>query len=130
MHPVLRDTLGLGTFFWLIGYLASMVLYFSPFSSSMGWIILVIFTPFTIWVTWWWFRQGDLLTLQYYTSVGFSWTLIAIVLDYLFIVQLFKSATYYAADVYLYYILMFLIPVSIGIYLNRAGPCCPAGNHT
>jgi hypothetical protein len=125
MHPVLRDALSLGTLFWLIGYLASMVLYFSPFSYSMGWIILAIFTPFTVWVTWWWFRKRDPLTLQYYAGVGFSWTLIAIVLDYLFIVLLFKSATYYAADVFLYYILMFLIPVSVGMYLNRAGLCCP-----
>jgi len=127
MHPVLKDTLGLGTLFWLIGYLASMVLYFSPFSYSMGWIILVIFTPFTVWVTWWWFRQRDPLTLQYYAGVGVTWTLIAIVLDYLFIVLLFKSATYYAADVFLYYVLMFLIPVSVGMYLNRAGPVVPAG---
>jgi hypothetical protein len=127
MHQVLRDTVGLGILFWLIGYLASMVLYFSPFSSSMGWIILVIFTPFTVWVTWWWFRQRDPRSLQYYAVVGFSWTLIAMVLDYLFIVLLFKSGTYYAADVFLYYILMFLIPVSVGIFLNRAGSGVSSG---
>jgi hypothetical protein len=120
MHPALRDTAGPGTFFWLIGYLASLVLYFSPFSYSMGWIILVIFTPFTIWVTSWWFRERERLSLLYYAGVGVAWTLLAVVLDYLFIVLLFNATEYYAPDVLLYYALMFLIPVGVGMYLNRA----------
>jgi hypothetical protein len=120
MHPALRDTAGPGTFFWLIGYLASLVLYFSPFSYSMGWIILVIFTPFTIGVTWWWFRERERLSLLYYAGVGVAWTLLAVVLDYLFIVLLFNATEYYAPDVLLYYALMFLIPVGVGMYLNRA----------
>jgi hypothetical protein len=121
MHPALKDTAGPGTFFWLTGYLASMVLYFSPFSYSMGWIILVIFTPFTIWVTWWWFRQRERLSIQYYAGVGVAWTLLTIVLDYLFIVLLFNATEYYAPDVLLYYALMFLFPVGVGMYLNLAG---------
>jgi hypothetical protein len=120
MHPALRDTAGPGTFFWLIGYLASLVLYFSPFSYSMGWIILVIFTPFTIGVTWWWFRERERLSLLYYAGVGVAWTLLAVVLDYLFIVLLFNATEYYVPDVLLYYALMFLIPVGVGMYLNRA----------
>jgi hypothetical protein len=120
MHPALRDTAGPGTFFWLIGYLASLVLYFSPFSYYMGWIILVIFTPFTIGVTWWWFRERERLSLLYYAGVGVAWTLLAVVLDYLFIVLLFNATEYYAPDVLLYYALMFLIPVGVGMYLNRA----------
>ena len=72
MLPVLKDTAGLGTFFWLIGYLASLVLYFSPVPYSIGWILLVIFTPFTLWVTWWWFSQRERLPLQYYAGVGMA----------------------------------------------------------
>ena len=127
MHPALKDTLGLGTLLWLIGYLASLALYFSPLSYSLGWIILAVFTPFTIWVTWWWFRPGGRLPLQYYAEVGVSWTLIAVVLDYLFIVRLFHSPQYYAPDVFLYYALMFLIPVGVGWYLGREGPAAQAG---
>jgi len=119
MLPVLKDTAGLGTFFWLLGYLASLVLYFSPVPYSIGWILLVIFTPFTIWVTWWWFSQRERLPLQYYAGVGMAWMLIAIVLDYLFIVLLFNAAEYYMPDVFLYYGLMFLIPVGVGLYLDR-----------
>ncbi|MGB9176527.1 MAG: hypothetical protein WCB46_07315 [Methanoregula sp.] len=127
MHPVLKDTAGLGTFFWLIGYLAGMLLFFTPFSDSIGWILLVIFTPFTTGVTWWWFRQRERLSLQYYAGVGIAWTLVAVVLDYLFIVLLFESTTYYAVDVLLYYALMFLIPVGVGISLNRAVPAPQPG---
>ena len=122
MHPAYKDTAGLGTLLWLIGYLASMVLYFSPLSYSLGWIILAVFTPFTVWVTWWWFRKRELLPLQYYAGVGAAWTLIAVVLDYLFIVLLFNAPAYYGPDVFLYYALMFLIPVGVGRYLGRGGP--------
>ena len=127
MHPVFRDTAGLGTLLWLLGYLASMVLYFSPLSYSLGWIILAVFTPFTIGVTWWWFRSRGRLSLKYYAGVGVAWTLIAVVLDYFFIVRLFGATTYYAPDVFLYYALMFLIPVGVGQYLNRAGTVTPSG---
>jgi hypothetical protein len=126
MQPFLKDAAGLGTLLWLIGYLASLVLYFSPFATSMGWIILVIFTPFTILVTWWWFRPRA-LTLNYYAGIGVAWMVIAIVLDYLFIVKLFGAITYYGLDVLLYYALMFVIPVGVGVFLNRAGQVTPPG---
>jgi hypothetical protein len=116
MKQWIKDTAGLGTGLWLIGYLASLVLFFSPYAGIMGWILLIIFTPVTIAVTWWWFRQRKGLSLQYYAKVGTAWVLIAIVFDYLFIVQLFQ-ATYYEADVFVYYALTFLIPVGVGLYL-------------
>lgn len=43
---------------------------------------------------------------------------ITIVLDYLFIVLLFQ-ATYYGIDVCVYYAVTLLIPVGIGLVLNR-----------
>ena len=118
MHQVIKDTAGLGTGLWLIGYLASLVLFFTPFAGIMGWILLVIFTPITIAITWWWFRERETLPLQYYAGVGVAWVLIAVVLDYLFIVLLFQAA-YYEADVFVYYALTFLIPVGVGLYLQR-----------
>jgi hypothetical protein len=126
MQPFLKDAAGLGALLWLIGYLASLVLYFSPFATSMGWIILAIFTPFTIIVTWVWFRKRA-LTLRYYAGVGVAWMAIAIILDYLFIVRLFGAITYYGLDVLLYYALTFLIPVGVGVFLNRAGQVTPPG---
>lgn len=119
MQQVLKDTAGLGILFWLVGYLAGIVLFFTPYRDSMGWIMLFTFTPFTILVTWWWFRQRDYASTEYYAGVGIAWAVIAIVLDYLFIVRLFSSPAYYTLHISLYYALMFLIPVGVGLYLNR-----------
>jgi uncharacterized membrane protein len=119
MMQWIKDTAGLGTFLWLIGYLASLMLFFSSFAGIMGWILLIVFTPVTVAIAWWWFRDRESLPLRYYAGVGLAWMLIAIVLDYLFIVLLFQ-ATYYGADVFVYYTVSFLIPVGVGLYLGRA----------
>lgn len=129
MHPALRDTAGPGTLFWLIGYLAGIVLFFTPLKNSMGWIIMAVLTPVTIMVTWWWFRGRD-LPLRYFAGVGIAWMLIAVVLDYLFIVQLFRSPAYYAPHVFIYYALMVLIPVGVGIYLSRERTAAGKGSHS
>ena len=118
MKQWIKDTAGLGTGLWLIGYIASLLLFFSPFAPVMGWVLLVVCTPVTIAVAWWWFRARD-LPLAYYAKVGVAWTVIAVVLDYLFIVLLLR-ATYYGYDVFVYYALTFLIPVGVGLYLMRA----------
>ena len=118
MKQILKDTAALGTGLWLVGYLASLALFFSPLAGIMGWILLAIFTPLTVAITWWWFRQRESLSLQYYTGVGVAWMLIAVVLDYLFIVLLFQ-ATYYGVDVFVYYAVTLFIPVGVGLYLIR-----------
>jgi hypothetical protein len=62
--------------------------------------------------------KGD--TLQYYVALAIVWIVIAIVLDYLFIVKAFKPADgYYKLDVYLYYSLTFIIPIAIGWWKNQ-----------
>jgi cbb3-type cytochrome oxidase subunit 3 len=119
MKQWIKDTAGLGMGLWLIGYLASLVLFFTPIAGIMGWILLVIFTPVTIAITWWWFRPRKRLSLEYYAKVGIAWVWIAVVFDYLFIVRLFQ-ATYYEADVFVYYAMTFLIPVGVGLYLIRS----------
>jgi hypothetical protein len=74
-HPVLSsglDTAGLGTGLWLIGDLASLMLFFTPYAGIMGWILLALFTPVTIAVTWWWFRQREPAP-SYPASAGDDW---------------------------------------------------------
>jgi hypothetical protein len=121
MKPWIVDTIVLGTALWLLGYLLSLALFFTPYAGIMGWIITAVFTPVTIAVAWGRFRGRD-IPLDYYAGVGLSWAAIAIVLDYLFIVRLF-NADYYHPDVAVYYALTFLIPVGVGLYLRerRAG---------
>jgi hypothetical protein len=118
MKQWIKDTVCLGAVLWLIGYLTSLVLFFTPYAGIMGWILAAIFTPVTIAITWWWFRRRAVLSLRYYAGVGVAWMLIAVVFDYLFIVLLFQ-ATYYGADVFLYYAVTFLIPVGVGLFLGR-----------
>ena len=120
MQQWIKDMAGLGTGLWLIGYIASLALFFTPIWEIMGgWILIIIFTPITIAITWWWFKQQGPLPLPYYPKVGIAWMVIAVVLDYLFIVRLFQ-ATYYGTDVFVYYAVTFLIPVVIGLYLHLA----------
>ena len=126
MQQWIKDTAGIGIGLWLMGYLGSIPLYFSPVADIMGWILMAIATPLTIAITWWWFRDRD-LSLSYYAGVGMAWTVIAVVLDYLFIVRLFQT-TYYAPDVILYYALTFLIPVGVGWYLTGNRQHHPAGD--
>jgi len=118
MMQWIKDTAGLGTALWLIGYLASLMLFFTPYAGIMGWILLAVFTPVTFVITWWWFARQEIHILQYYAGVGLVWMLIAIVLDYLFIVILF-NATYYEPDVFVYYAVTFLIPPGVGLYLTQ-----------
>lgn len=54
-------------------------------------------------------------SFEYYIKLGLSWTLIAIVLDYFFIVKILNPADgYYKIDVYLYYILTLALPLIVG----------------
>lgn len=127
MKEWIEDTLGLGAILWLIGYLASIGLFFTSVAENMGWIITAVFTPITIVITWLWFRRRD-LPLSYFVKVGVIWTVIAIILDYLFIVRLFQAA-YYEIDVFVYYALTFLIPVGVGLFLalSRVKPAVKEG---
>jgi hypothetical protein len=117
MKQIIKDTAGLGIALWLIGYIASLALFMSPYAGIMGWILLIVFTPVTIAIVYWWFRKREDLSLKYYAEAGIAWVLIAIVFDYLFIVLLFQ-ATYYGIYVFIYYVLTFLIPVGVGYYLR------------
>jgi hypothetical protein len=125
MQQQIKDTAGLGILLWLIGYLTSLTLFFTPFAGIMGWILIAVFTPVTVVVSWWWFRGRD-LSLPYYAGGGIAWTAIAVVLDYLFIVLLFQ-ASYYGPDVFVYYALTLLIPVGVGVVKRRKKPVAAQG---
>ena len=56
----IKDALILGILLWVIGYITSLVLFFSPLYGIMGWLLIAVFTPFTLMVTWWWFKERSL----------------------------------------------------------------------
>lgn len=121
MEQLLRDTGGMGALLWLAGYLASMAVYFSPRNYAVfGRVVLALYIPVAALAAWRYFTVRG-LSLLYYAGVGVAWSLTAITLDYPFIVLRFGAYQYYTPDVFLYYALMFFIPVGVGLYLERAG---------
>lgn len=109
----LKDFLGWGALLWLIGYILGFVFYALVPANLIGWCIMPIGTAITLLVAFKFIRGK---TYEYYLKVALVWTILAIVLDYLFIVKMLSSADYYKLDVYLYYGLTFAIPFLVGWY--------------
>ena len=109
---LLKDSVGWGFILWLIGYILGIAFFFVLPPSILGWVIMPIGILITLWVL---LKKVKSDTFQYYLMLGIVWTVIAIVFDYLFIVKAFAPADgYYKLDVYLYYALTFIIPLTIG----------------
>ena len=108
----LSDSFGWGFILWLIGYLLGIVFFFVLPTSLIGWVILPIGVVVTLWVL---MRRVKIDRLQHFAIVAGVWTVIAVVFDYVFIVQLFSPPDgYYKLDVYAYYMLTCTIPLVVG----------------
>ena len=108
----LKDAFLWGFILWLIGYVLGIVLFAIIPPSLIGWVIMPIGTAITLWIL---FKKikGD--GFRYYLLLVISWTLVAMVFDYFFLVKVFKPEDgYYKLDVYLYYILTFTLPLLVG----------------
>ena len=107
-----KDALGWGFVLWFIGYVLGIALFAVVPIPMIGWIITPIGIIITLWVL---FKKVKIETFQYYFVLAVVWTLIAVAFDYVFIVKLFKPADgYYKLDVYLYYVLTFVLPLIVG----------------
>ncbi len=108
------DALGWGFLLWLLGYVLGIALFLVLPPALIGWVILPIGVAFTLWVL---LTRIKGETLGYYVILSLVWSVMAVVLDYLLIVKAFNPADgYYKADVYLYYLLTFLLPLIIGLW--------------
>lgn len=108
-----KDAFIWGFVLWLIGYILGIVLFLLVPASLIGWIV----TPFGIIITLWiLIKKLKSNSIQYYFLIAVIWTLIAIICDYFLLVQVFKPEDgYYKTDVYLYYVLTFLLPLLVGL---------------
>jgi hypothetical protein len=107
----LKDAFGWGFILWLIGYLLGMILFFIVPPALIGWVITPIGILITLWVL---FKKIKGSGWKFYLKLAVIWTLLAIILDYFFIVKMLKPAGgYYKPDVYLYYILTFTLPLIV-----------------
>lgn len=114
MQKFYKDTFGWGFILWLIGYTLGMILFFLVPTYLIGWIIMPIGVALTLWVL---FKKVSGNSLRYYVIIAFVWVLVAIIFDYFFLVKALKPADgYYKLDVYLYYILTFILPIFVGWY--------------
>lgn len=107
-----KDVFGWGCILWLIGYVLGIIFFFVVPPSIIGWVIMPIGTVITLWVL---FKKIKSESFQYYFLLAIVWALIAIVFDYFFLVKVFNPAGgYYKLDVYLYYVLTFVLPLIVG----------------
>lgn len=111
------NTLKWGFILWLIGYILGFVFFALVPPAMIGWVIMPLGAAITIWVL---FKKIEREKFSCYIGLAVIWTLMAIILDYLFIVKMLKPADgYYKLDVYIYYALTFLLPVAVGKYKFR-----------
>ena len=108
---LLKDSVGWGFVLWLIGYVLGIALFFVVPPGQIGWVIMPIGVLLTAWIL----TRVRSDRLSHYLVIAITWTAIAVLLDYFLIVRAFHPPDgYYKADVYLYYTLMFVMPLAAG----------------
>ncbi len=108
----IKDAFLWGFILWLIGYVLGIVLFAIIPPNLIGWTIMPIGIAIILWVL---LRKINGNTFKYYLLLATSWTVIAIVFDYFFLVKVFKPIDgYYKLDVYLYYVFTFAFPLLVG----------------
>jgi hypothetical protein len=117
-YKFFKDAVLWGAGLWLFGYVLGMLFFAFVPKNQIGWWVMPLGILATLWVLWRKVKRGS---VGYYLGVGAVWAVLAVLLDWLFIVKALNAADYYKFDVYLYYILTLLIPVAFGL-LRREEP--------
>jgi len=108
----LKDSLLWGFVLWLIGYILGFVFFAFVPASVIGWYIMPFGIVITLYVI---LKKVSDQSIGYYVLVGLVWAILAIILDYIFLVKLLNPADgYYKLDVFVYYGLTFALPVAVG----------------
>lgn len=110
----LLNTFIWGFILWLVGYIAGFILFFIVPKEYIGWVITPFATVLTIWVL---MKKVKRPELMCYFGLGLLWTIMAVGLDYIFLVTMLKTGNvYYKPDVFLYYTLTFILPMIVGYW--------------
>ena len=116
-NNLLKYGLGWGALLWFVGYVLGIILFMLVPPTVVGWVIMPIGIAMTLWVL---IKKVKESSMKDYFVLAIVWTMIAIVFDYFFLVKLFKPADgYYKLDVYLYYVLTFVLPLLVGSRKNK-----------
>jgi len=108
---VFLNTVLWGLALWFFGYVLGFVFFMFAPQALIGWYIMPFGVAATLWVLLAKIKRNK---FDGYVILGVIWTLIAVLFDYLFIVKLLQSANYYKPDVYMYYLLTFILPIVVG----------------
>lgn len=115
---LLINMFGWGFGLWLFGYVLGIILFAVVPPEMLGWVITPFGVAATLWVL---FKKVKLSLLSQYALMSVGWLVIAVVCDYVFLVQLLKPADgYYKLDVYLYYLLTLVLPMAVGWWKTKA----------
>jgi hypothetical protein len=111
---MLKDALGWGVGLWFIGYVLGFVFFAIVPPDMIGWFITPIGVLITLWVL---LKKVKGASFKYYFMLAVVWTLLAVALDYLFIIKTLHPADgYYKLDVYVYYGLTFALPIIVSFF--------------
>jgi hypothetical protein len=110
---IILNTLFWGFILWLFGYVLGIIFFAFIPKEVMGWYIMPFGLAATLWVL---LKKIKRESFTCYVGLGVIWTIMAIVLDYFFLVKLFKAVDYYKIDVYIYYFLTLFLPIIVGLY--------------
>ena len=110
------NTISWGFALWLFGYILGFVFFAFVPKDLLGWAIMPFGIVATLFVL---LKKIARKEFKCYFGLAIFWTLIPIVFDYIFIVKLLNSSNYYKFDVYAYYLLIFILPLTVGLYKFR-----------
>jgi uncharacterized membrane protein YfcA len=119
VKPEYVDTLGFGFLVWLVIYFMGFLIVLIPgypasiLTPSVLIPLTVLFALVTAAFAFFRFRKRQGISWSYALLIGYTWTGIAILLDYVFIVLLFNARTYYRLDVFLYYAITLIVPTGV-----------------
>jgi hypothetical protein len=108
---IFLNTILWGLALWIFGYVLGMIFFAFVPKDVIGWYV----TPFGIVaILWVLFKKIERESFMCYIGLGIIWTIMAMILDYIFLVKMLSATDYYRLDVYLYYALTFLLPIAVG----------------
>lgn len=110
---IFLNTVFWGFVLWFFGYVLGFVFFVFVPKDLIGWCIMPFGIIATLWVLLKKIKREELMC---YFGLGLIWTIMAIVLDYIFLVKMLSATNYYKLDVYIYYILTFILPLVVGWY--------------
>jgi len=110
---IFLNTVLWGLALWFFGYVLGFVFFALVPKSLIGWFVMPFGLAATIWVL---LKKIKREQFTCYVGLGVIWTIIAVAFDYLFLVKLLGATDYYKVDVYIYYILTFVLPIFVGWY--------------